>query len=77
MIKSSTGSGVDFTPNQQLGNKFHKQIIGKFKRRIFCSSFKDNIWVVDLGDMQLISKYNEGTRFSLCAIDLFSKYAWV
>ena len=27
--------------------------------------------------MQLISKYNKGIRFSLCAIDLFSKYAWV
>ena len=25
--------------------------------------------------MQLISKYNKGTRH-LCAIDLFSKYAW-
>ena len=27
--------------------------------------------------MQLISKYNKGIRYFLCAIDLFSKYAWV
>ena len=27
--------------------------------------------------MQLISKYNEGIRYLLCAIELFSKYAWV
>ena len=27
--------------------------------------------------MQLISKFNEGFRFSLCVIDIFSKYAWV
>ena len=27
--------------------------------------------------MQLISKYNKGFRFLLCAIDIFSKYAWV
>ena len=27
--------------------------------------------------MQLISKFNKGFRFSLCAIDIFSKYAWV
>ena len=27
--------------------------------------------------MQLISKYNKGIRFILCAIDLFSKYAFV
>ena len=32
---------------------------------------------VDLVDMQLLSKYNKGIRFLLCAIDIFSKYAWV
>ena len=26
--------------------------------------------------MQLISKYNKGIRYLLCAIDLFSKYAF-
>ena len=41
------------------------------------SSFKDNIWGVDLADLQLISKYNKGIRYLLYAIDLFSKYAFV
>ena len=41
------------------------------------SFLKDNIWGVDLADMQLISKYNEGIRYLSCAIDLLSKYAWV
>ena len=27
--------------------------------------------------MQLISKYNKVIKYLLCAIDLFSKYAWV
>ena len=27
--------------------------------------------------MQLIGKFNKGFRFLLCAIDIFSKYAWV
>ena len=27
--------------------------------------------------MKLISKLNKGFRFSLCVIDIFSKYAWV
>ena len=40
-------------------------------------SFKDNIWGVDLADMQLINKHNKGFRYLLCVIDLFSKYAWV
>ena len=31
----------------------------------------------DLADMQLLSKYNKGIRFLLCAIDIFSKYVWI
>ena len=27
--------------------------------------------------MQLINKFNEGIRFLLCVIDIFSEYAWV
>ena len=41
------------------------------------SSFRDNIWGVDLADMQSLSKYNKGIKYLLYAIDLFSKYAWV
>ena len=40
------------------------------------SSFKDNIWGADLADTQLISKFNKGVWF-LCAIDIYSKCAWV
>ena len=40
------------------------------------SSFRDNIWGVHLADMQSLSNYNKGSRYLLCAIDLFSKYAW-
>ena len=39
--------------------------------------FKDNIWRVDLADMRSLSKYNKGIKYLLCAIDLFSKCAWV
>ena len=41
------------------------------------SSFRDNIWGADLTDMQLLSKFNKGFGFLLCAIDIYSKYAWV
>ena len=27
--------------------------------------------------MQLLGKYNKGIKYSLCAIDFFSKYAWL
>ena len=32
---------------------------------------------VGLADMQSLSKYNKGIKYLLCAIDLFTKYAWV
>ena len=31
----------------------------------------------DLADMQSLSKCNKGIKYFLCAIDLFSKHAWV
>ena len=75
--KKSSGSGAAAKPNYQLANELHRQIIRKFKRRKVYSSFRDNIWGVDLADMQSLSKYNKGIKYLLCAIDLFSKYAWV
>ena len=60
-----------------MPNELHKPIIRKFKKRKVYSSFRDNIWGVDLADMQSLSKYNKGIKYLLCAIDLFSKYAWV
>ena len=57
--------------------KFINQLLANLKKRKVYSSFKDNIWGVDLADMQSLSKYNKGIKYLLCAIDLFSKYAWV
>ena len=78
-LDKSKGSGiVTNEPNYQLANELHKPIIRKFKKRKVYSSYKDNIWGVDLADMQSLSKYNKGIKyFNLCAIDLFSKYALV
>ena len=82
--KKSAGSGAKhvnntkLTPqNQQLAEELHKPIIKKFGKRKVYAGFKDNIWGVDLADMQLLSRYNKGIRFLLCVIDIFSKYACV
>ena len=61
----------------QLADELHKPIIRKCKKRKVYSSFKDNIWGVDLADMQLLSKFNKGFRFLLCVVNVFSKYVWV
>ena len=37
------------------------------------SSFRDNIWGVDLADMQSMSKFNKGNKYLLCVIDKGNK----
>ena len=61
-------------PNQQLAEELHKKVIGSLEKVYLL--FKDNIWGLNLSKMQLISKFNKRIRFLLCAIDIFSKYAW-
>ena len=77
--KKSTESGIktEINQNQQLANELYKPIIRKLKTRKVYFWFKDNIWNIALDVMQLISKYNEGIRILLCAIDLLSNYELV
>ena len=60
-----------------LADERHKPIIRKFNKRKVYSQFKDNIWGVDLADMQSLSRKNKGIKYLLCTIDLYSKYAFV
>ena len=71
--KKNSGGAIRPVPNYQLANELHRQIIRTFKRRKLYSSFRDNIWSVDLADIKSLSKYNKGIRYLLCAFELFSK----
>ena len=81
--KKSTGIGFKKLKNTTkpsssiLADELHKPVIRKFKKRKLYSQFKDNIWGVDLADMQSLSRKNKGIKYLLCAIDLYSKYAFV
>ena len=75
--KKSSGSGINNEAKYQLADELHKPIIRKFKNRKVNSSFRENTWGVDFNDMQSLSRYSKGIRYLLCAINLFSKYAWV
>ena len=79
--KKSTGSGTAKSTAEPssliLADELHKPVIKKFNKRKVYSQFKDNIWGVDLADMQSLSKKNKAIKYLLCAIDLFSKYAFV
>ena len=73
--KKSMGNGI--ASSSILADELHKPIIKKFNKRKVYSQFKDNIWGVDLADMQSLSRKNKGIKYLLCAIDLYSKYAFV
>ena len=75
--KKSSGSGAINKSNVKLADELHKPVIRKFTKRKVYSSFKGNIWGVDLADMQLLSRQNKGVKYLLCVIDLFSKYTFI
>ena len=82
--KSMSGKGnvkhssLEHTGNNKiLAEELHKPVIKKINKRKVYSQFRDNIWGVDLADMQSLNKKIKGIKYLLCAIDLFSKYAFV
>ena len=60
-IKKTSGSGIrnENISNKELAEELHKLVIRKFKKRKVHAPFIDNVFDVDLADMQLISKFNK------------------
>ena len=76
-LDKKTMSGKGIKNNKIFAEELHKPVIKKFNKRKVYSQFRYNIWRVDLTDMQSLSKKNKDIKYLLCAIDLFSKYAFV
>ena len=57
--KKSSGWGIANEPNYEFIN----QLLEYFKKRKVYLSFRDNIWSVNLADMQSLSKYNKGIKY--------------
>ena len=55
----------------------HKPMRRHFKRNRVIVGGIDQQWQMDLADMQSMQKFNDGYRYLLVCIDVFSKYAWV
>ena len=55
---SSSHAKIGILLNLQLATELHRPIIRKFKKQKVQSSFKDNIWVADLANMQQGSEFN-------------------
>ena len=55
----------------------HKPMRRHFKRNRVIVGGIDQQWQMDLADIQSMQKFNDGYRYLLVCIDVFSKYTWV
>ena len=59
-----------------ISKELHKQVIRNFPKRRVVALHMDQIWAMDLIDMVEYAKQNNGDKYILCIIDVFSKFAW-
>ena len=55
----------------------HRQARKRYPTRKYVVHDIDEQWQADLADVSLLAQQNNGYRFLLCVIDVFSRYAWV
>ena len=60
----------------KLADELYKPVTRKFQRRVNVSTIGE-IWAADLIDMQAYSKDNNGIKYLLTVIDIFSKFVWI
>ena len=63
---------------QALASELHRRAQRRFQRRTVKAFDVDGVWSVDLVDMTGDwVRENDGYRYILCVVDVFSRYAWV
>ena len=61
----------------KLGEELYKPVITKFQGSRINVNGIDEIWAADLIDMQAFSRDNNGLKYLLTLIDIFSKFVWI
>ena len=61
---------------KDFASEIHHRVVKKFPRRKVKVTGIDNVWSMDLADMNSLMKYNDQYRYILCVIYVFSKFAW-
>jgi len=74
VLEQKTANGI---VEKNLADKLHKPVKRKFPRRRVISNGIDQIWSVDLVEMQKFSKWNKEYKCILMLIDIFSKCGWI
>jgi len=79
-IRRHTKVDIDTARKWLMGEKsytLHKQSKLKFRRRRTIARGINELWQADLVDLSLLSNENDGHRYLLTCIDVFSKFARV
>ena len=61
---------------EQPAYTLHRQARKKYPTRQYIVHEIDEQWQADLAEVGLIANYNDGYRYILTVIDIFSRYAW-
>src|SRR6218665_1975047 len=67
----------DLKWTDQLAEELHRPVMKRFRKRRVEVRGIDEIWATYLVDMQSFAKYNDGIKYLLTVIDVFSKYGWI
>ena len=62
---------------EQVTYSLHKQIRRRFVRNQTIANGIDVQWQADLAEVIPLARINDGFRYLLTVIDIFSKYAWL
>ena len=63
--------------HKQEAYSLHKPVRRRFRRNHVISAGKDDLWMCDLMDMVKFEKWNQGFKYILVVIDVFSKFVWL
>ena len=58
----------------ELAEELHKPVVKKFRKQKVYVNEIDEIWAADLVDLQVFSNYNDGVKYLLAIVDIFSKH---
>jgi hypothetical protein len=61
---------------KKFAQEIHHRVVRKFPRRKVTVFRIDEIWGIDLASMESFADQNNGFKWILCIIDVFSKFAW-
>lgn len=76
-LKSVLKRGVKKALRAEPAYTLHVPVRYKFPRRKVIVGAPHDQWQADLVDVSAYRSENDGVRYLLCVIDVFSKYAWV